>query len=87
MGYKYEFLFGLAKMKFPDWETTQWDWRIPLIDIKLSWHHPGWMFSTVFYLGLGTVGYFMGKSIFNLTKRVTTYFKSVKNGNKYLLAK
>ena len=84
MGYKYEFLFGLAKMKFPGFNTTQWDWRIPLIDTKLSFHYPGFLFSTLFYLGLGTAGYYVGKSIMNLTRRVFTYFKSVNNKWNYL---
>ena len=54
--------------------------------MKLSVHYPGWMFSTVFYLGLGTASYFIGRSIYRLTQRVFTYFKSVKNGSKYLSA-
>merc|ERR1712083_1182621 len=55
-----------------------------MLDMKLSLHHPGWMFSTIFYLGIGTACYFVGRTVYRLSNRIMTYFKSVNNGSKYL---
>jgi hypothetical protein len=74
-------------MKFPDWNVSEYDWRIPMLDLKLSIHYPGWMFSTIFYLGIGTATYFIGKAVRCLTSRVQTYFKALQNGAKYLSPK
>lgn len=62
---------------------------MPLIssDYKLSLHYPGFLFSSIFYFGLGTSVYFCGKALLTFGKRVMTYFKSVSNASKYLNAK
>ena len=58
-----------------------------LPDYKMSLHYPGFLFSSIFYFGLGTSAYFAGKAILNIGRRVMTYFKSVNNASKYLNSK
>lgn len=60
---------------------------LPLTDFKLSMHYPGFIFSSLFYFGIGTTAYYCGRAVWNLSKRIMTYFKSVSNSSKYVSAK
>ena len=53
----------------------------------MSVHYPGFIFSSIFYFGLGTSAYICGRAILSFGRRVMTYFKSVGNSSKYLNAK
>ena len=78
----------MAKIDFAGWRTRSWDMSLPMLsDYKMSLHYPGFLFSSIFYFGLGTSAYYAGRAILNIGKRVMTYFKSVANASKYLNSK
>ena len=70
-------------MDFAGWNTSARDLTLPF-DYKLTFHYPGFFFSSIFYIGLGTSIYFAGRALRCLGRRVMTYFKTVGNGSKYV---
>ena len=82
----YSLLFSGARLLFnPEvWNIYTRDWSIPWIDQKVTYHYPGFLFSTVFLMGIGTSAYILKKGLMKLTNTVMTYFKSMGNASKYL---
>ena len=81
---KYSFLFGQARFQFDNWDCSKLKWTIPFTDYKFKLHYPGFIFSSIFYIGLGASIYFLGKTFACLTQRFLTYFKRIGNSKKYL---
>lgn len=78
----------MATINFSGWKTRSTDVSFPILpDYKMSLHYPGFLFSSIFYFGLGTSTYFAGRALLNVGKRIMTYFKSVSNASKYLNSK
>lgn len=86
MSANYSFIGGLAKLNFAGWNTRSWEMSL-FSDYKLSLHYPGFLFSSIFYFGIGTSAYMVGRSLLRIGKRIMTYFKSVSNATKYLNSK
>ena len=80
----YSFLGGVVNCSFPGYTTRTWEHTVPMTDFKLSMHYPGFLFSSIFYFGLGTSAYFCGRALLKLGRHIMTYFKSVSNAAKYL---
>lgn len=84
----YSMLGGLFHLDFAGWNCRQWDlFSVPMTDYKMSLHYPGFLFSSIFYFGLGTSAYYCGRALMRIGRRVMTYFKSVNNASKYLNSK
>lgn len=83
MSTRYSFMGGLAQLNMEGWYTKQWEMSL-FSDYKLSFHYPGFFFSSLFYLGVGTSAYIFGRSLLRFGRRVMTYFKSVSNASKYI---
>jgi len=45
---------------------------------------PGFIFSSVFYVGAGCIAWHAFQATYNLIKRARTYFKSLSNAKQYL---
>ena len=73
-----------CELDLQGWATTAWEKKVPYTDFKLSLHYPGTLFSSIFFIGLGTTAYFGYRLLRNLGKNLMTYFKSVSNASKYL---
>ena len=80
-------MVGMVKMQFPNWNVSTYDFGLPLLDYKIQMHYPGFLFSSIFYFGLGTSIYWGGRALLRLGKRIMTYFKSTSNASKYLNSK
>lgn len=84
---QYYYFFGdVCRLNFSGWATRNWELKLPMTDFGVSLHYPGFLFSSIFYFGLGTSTFFCGRALLRLGRRVMTYFKSVSNAQKYLNA-
>ncbi|MFM7856371.1 MAG: hypothetical protein ACKO96_31735, partial [Flammeovirgaceae bacterium] len=79
----YSILFGTVNLAFPNWPTTESHWRVPMTEHYIRMQFPGAYFATLFYLGIGALGYFTAKRLACFYKRTSTYFKSFGNAKKY----
>jgi hypothetical protein len=83
----YSILFGAVNLAFPDWPATESQWRVPLTDYYIRMQFPGVYFATLFYLGVGALGFITAKRLACLYRRTSTYVKSFGNSRKYLNAR
>lgn len=79
----YSILFGAVNLAFPEWPTTESQWRVPLTDHYIRMQFPGVYFATLFYLGVGALGYFTAKRLACLVRRTSTYVKSLGNARRF----
>lgn len=77
---------GLLKLDLSNWQCRSWDLALDG-DWKVSLHYPGFLFSSIFYFGLGTATYMFGRTMLRVGRSVMTYFKTVGNAQKYLNSK
>lgn len=73
---------GFAQLNLEGWSTKLWEIGL-FSDYKLSLHYPGFLFSSLFYFGIGTSAYIFGRSLLRIGRRVMRYFKTVNNATKY----
>ena len=83
----YRMMGGFAQLDLSSFQCRSWDFIIPGIDYKITTHYPGFIFSTMFYFGLGTAGYYLGRTVMRAGRCLMTYFKSKNNATKYLNSK
>lgn len=79
----YSILFGAVDLTFPNWNTTETQWRLPLTDYHVRMQFPGVYFATLFYLGIGALGYLTSKRLACMYRRASTYLKSFGNARRY----
>jgi hypothetical protein len=78
-------LFGFVNVDFPNSITKTLEWNI--LNQKVSIQMPGFLFSSLFYLGIGTLTYFVSRKLFCWFRRTRCYFKSFGNASKFLSCK
>lgn len=78
-------LFGWVRLHFSEGSQTTTDFRVPLLDWKLSVARPGIYFASLFSFGFGLGCYYLTKNILlPCAQRVTRYLKSWTNGGRFL---
>jgi hypothetical protein len=80
----YSLLFAGAKLLF---NTDMWaprDVDRTFFGQKLTMHYPGFFFSSLFWIGVGTSTYLLGRGLWSLTNKVMKYVKSLNNCQRYL---
>ena len=82
----HEIMGGLLKLDLSNWQCRSWD--LPIYeDYKVNLHYPGFLFGSLFYIGLGTATYMFGRTMLRVGRSIITYFKTVGNAQKYLQPK
>lgn len=79
----YSLLFGNVKMQFPNSTPSTLSWTVPYFNQRLSLSLPGFYFSAIFYLGLGTLTYFFTRKLACFLRSTRNYFGSIGNAKKY----
>lgn len=79
----YSILFGAVNLTFPDWQTSESDWRLPFTNLSYRVQYPGIYFATLFYLGIGAAAYLTSKRLACLFHKTSTYLKSFGNAKKF----
>ncbi len=79
----YSILFGAVNLTFPNWNTTESQWRLPLTDYYVRMQFPGVYFATLFYLGIGALGFITSKRLACIYRRTSTYLQSFGNAKRY----
>lgn len=69
------------------WSSTKWEWKLPLLESKVTMHWPGILFSSLLWFGVGTFSYWIGKKLSRFGQDCKTYFKSMTNASKYVSSK
>ena len=87
MSTMYSMMGGFAHLDLSSFNCRAWDLILPGIDYKMEMHYPGFLFSSLFYFGLGTATYYLGRTVLRAGRSVMTYFKSKGNAAKYLNSK
>ena len=80
----YSLLLGTVKVLFPTTTEQVHSWTVPLLGWQLKLRMPGFLFATVFYAAVGYLGYKLFHKCLSLFKHCQTYFKAIKNGDRFL---
>ena len=79
----YSILFGAVDLSFPKWESSESLLRLPLTDYYLKLQFPGIYFASLFYLGVGALGFMASKNLACIYRRTSTYLRSFGNARRF----
>lgn len=77
----------MIDMTFPNSEASELAWTLPYFNYRMSVSLPGAYYSSIFYLGLGTLALFASRKLVRIYQRTKSYFKSFGNASKYETSK